>query len=147
VLIVHLAGKVDSLLSKPGSTFFGSVDQPLVMSGVEIAPRGTPINAQLVQMPNGAGLTLCLTDITFAGRKYALATSQVTLSSNPTAQSEAAAAALNQIIAAGGPAAAAARARQARLAEATRPVLLNGARIYVPPMTPLAFTLAAPLVL
>ncbi len=51
------------------------------------------------------------------------------------------------IIAAGGPAAATARARQAGLAEATRPVLLNGARIYVPPVTPIVFTLAAPLVL
>jgi hypothetical protein len=148
VLIVHLAGKVDSSISKPGSSFFGSLDQPLVINGVQIAQRGTPINAQLVQMPNGAGLTLCLTDITVAGRKYPLATSQVTPSSIPSAQSEAAAAALNQIIATAGPAAAAAaRARQARLANAARPVLLNGARIYVPPMSPLAFTLAAPLVL
>jgi hypothetical protein len=148
VLIVHLARDVDSSINKPGSSFFGSLDQPLVINGVQIAQRGTPINAQLVQMPNGAGLTLCLTDITVAGRKYALATSQVTPSSIPTAQSEAAAAALNRMIATGGPAgAAAARARQARLAKATRPILLNGGRIYVPPMSPLAFTLAAPLVL
>jgi hypothetical protein len=147
VLIVHLAREVDSSISKPGSSFFGSLDQPLVINGVQIAQRGTPINAQLVQMPNGAGLTLCLTDITVAGRKYALATSQVTASSNPTAQSDAAAAALNQILAAAGPqAAATARARLARQAN-TRQVLLNGARIYVPPMAPLAFTLAAPLVL
>ena len=147
VLIVHLAGKVDSSISKPGSSFFGSLDQPLVINGVQIAQRGTPINAQLIQMPNGAGLTLCLTDITVAGRKYALATSQVTASGNPTAQNDAAAAALNQIIAAAGPAAAATiRARQARQANA-RQVLLNGERIYVPPITPLAFTLAAPLVL
>jgi hypothetical protein len=145
VLIVHLAGKVDSSISKPGSSFFGSLDQPLVINGAPIAQRGTPISAQLVQMPNGAGLTLCLTDITVAGRKYALATSQVTASS--TAQSDAAAAALNQVIASAGPAAAAAvRARLARQAN-TRQVLLNGARIYVPPMAPLAFTLAAPLVL
>lgn len=147
VLIVHLAGKVDSSISKPGSSFFGSLDQPLVINGVQIAQRGTPINAQLIRMPNGAGLTLCLTDITVAGRKYALATSQVTASGNPTAQNDAAAAALNQIIAAAGPAAAATlRARQARQANA-RQVLLNGERIYVPPITPLAFTLAAPLVL
>jgi hypothetical protein len=149
VLIVHLAGKVDSSVSKPGSSFFGSLDQPVVINGVQIAQRGDPINAQLVQMPNAAGLTLCLTDITIAGQKYALATSQVTVSDKPTAQNDAAAAALNQILATAGPqAAATARARLARQANATtRQVLLNGARIYVPPVTPLAFTLAAPLVL
>jgi len=148
LLYVRLAGMVNSSINTQGSPLSGSLDQPLMVNGVQVAPRGAPVTAQLADLPNGAGLTLRLTDITIAGRKYSLSTSQVAASTTRTAQNNAAETALDRIFNIGGPAAdaqarraAAAREQEQRASQA-RQVLLNGPRINVPPMTQLVFTLA-----
>ena len=152
LLYAHLAGMVNSSVSKKGSTFFGSLDQALTVNGVEIAPRGTPVTAQLAELPNGGGLTLRLTDITIGGHKYAINTSQVSTSTSRSAQSNAADSALSQIFDMAGPAAAvqarrAAAAREQQRANLARQVMVNGPRIYVLPVTPLVFTLGGETVL
>jgi hypothetical protein len=138
---------VDSSRSRPDTIYFGSLDQPLMVNGVQVAPSATPVRAKLLQLPNGAGFTLVLTDITIAGRQSALTSSQVAVSSNRTAQSNAVASALSQIPGAGGAAAKARAEREAAMraqqqGNTSRQVLLSGTEVHVPPMTPLVFTLA-----
>jgi hypothetical protein len=86
-LIVRMIESVDSQHDAVGKTFRASIDEPVVVNGQTVIPRGAEVTAKLInQTASGrfegrASLTLDLTQIQINGRMVDILTSEVTQAS------------------------------------------------------------------
>ena len=86
-LIVRLIDNVDSERDAIGKTFRASIDEPVVLNGQTLVPKGAAVTAKLVnqslsgRFEGRASLTLDLTQIQVNGRMVDIVTSEVTQAS------------------------------------------------------------------
>lgn len=154
---VRLIDPVDSDMDRLGQTYRASVDQPVIINGQTVIPRGTDAVAVLTNAQKGGriegrtSLTLDLRSITFNGSTYDLQTGGVTEQSGSRGQRSAkvigGTAALGAIIGAiagGGKGAAIGTVAGAGAGTAAE-VATSGPRVKIPSETRLTFTLSNPL--
>lgn len=159
VLVVRMIDTVDSSVHQSGELFRASLDEPLVVNGRTIAPRGADVTTKLVSVEEAGKLSgrselaLVLFDITVDGRKREITTGEVYEAGASRGQQSAkrigglaALGAVIGVIAGGGKGAAQGAAAGAGAGAAIQ-VLTNGEKVQVPAESRLEFTLAAPLVL
>lgn len=153
---VRMIDGVDSTQARVGQTFRASIDEPVVVNGREVIPRGADVVTQLVELKDpsklsgGGELTLDLASITVNGRPVEVSTQSVTTAGESrTGQSAkviggtAALGAIIGAIAGGGKGAAIGAASGAGAGTAVQ-VLTQGTRIRIPSETRLTFTLQQP---
>jgi hypothetical protein len=158
-LVVRMIDTVDSSVHQTGEMFRASLDEPLIVSGRTIAPRGADVTTKLVSVEEAgkisgrSELALVLYDITINGRKYEISTGEVYEAGASRGQQSAkrigglaAIGAVIGAIAGGGKGAAQGAAAGAGAGTAVQ-VLTNGEKVQVPAESRLEFTLAAPLYL
>ncbi|MDW8354495.1 MAG: hypothetical protein RMK57_08190 [Bryobacterales bacterium] len=156
-LVVRMIDDVDSEVHRVGQTFRASVDEPVVVGGKTVIPRGADVVAKLVEskesgkLTGRAELTMDLVSITLNGKTYDIVTSEATTASEArgrqTAKVAGGAAALGAIIggiAGGGRGAAIGAATGAGAGTAVQ-VFTKGQRVRIPSETRLSFTLQQPL--
>ena len=144
---------VDSSVHKIGQTFRASLDEPLVVNGQTIAPRGADVTAKLTEvaqsgrMTGRSELTLVLLDIAIDGRKHEVTTSEVSEAGSSRGKQTAtrvgglaAAGAVIGAIAGGGKGAAQGAAAGAGAGTAVQ-VLTKGEKVQIPAESRLVFTL------
>jgi hypothetical protein len=148
---------VDSKVSHLGQTFRASVDEPVMINGQVVIPRGADAMAKLVEDKESGKfegktiLTLALTDITINGQMIDTSTSDVTRASSSrgarTAKVVGGATALGAIIGAlaGGGRGAAIGAASGAAVGGTAQVLTKGQQVKIPSETRLNFTLQQPI--
>ena len=74
---------VDSSVNQIGETFRASLDEPIIVNGQTVAPRGADVTAKLTEVAQAgrvAGrseVTLVLLDITLNGQKHEITTAEV----------------------------------------------------------------------
>ncbi|MBI4463187.1 MAG: hypothetical protein HY647_00650 [Acidobacteria bacterium] len=159
ILTVRMIDAVDSATNRVGETFRGSLDEPLVVAGKTVAPRGADITVKLTEVEQAgrirgrSELTLVLLDITMEGRKYEITTNQVSEASDSrgkqTAERVGIGAGIGAVIGAiagGGKGAAAGAAAGAGAGTAIQ-VLTRGEQVKIPSESRLEFTLASSLYL
>ncbi|MBI1956154.1 MAG: hypothetical protein HYS38_07140 [Acidobacteria bacterium] len=152
-LVVRMIDPVDSSMHKTGQTFRASLDEPLVVNGRTIAPRGAEVTAKMTEveqagrMAGRSELTLVLLDITIDGRKREITTSSVSEAGasrgSQTAKRVGGLAAAGAVIGAiaGGGKGAAQGAAAGAGAGATIQVLTKGEKVQIPAESRLVFTL------
>lgn len=156
-LVVRMIDTVDSSVHQTGELFRASLDEPLVVNGRTIAPRGADVTTKLVSVEEAgkisgrSQLALVLYDITIDGRKREITTGEVYEAGASRGQQSAkrigglaALGAVIGVIAGGGKGAAQGAAAGAGAGTAIQ-VLTNGEKVQVPAESRLEFTLAAPL--
>lgn len=90
-IVVKLVDDIDSERDPVGRTFPAMVDDPLVVNGKTLLPRGTDVMVRLVQDPKagstkgGPVLTLDLAEIVVGGRTYPVNADSVALTTTPRA--------------------------------------------------------------
>ena len=154
---VRLIDAVDSEADRLGQTYRASVDQPVVVDGQTIIPRGADATATLIDAKNSGkiegrtSLTLDLKSIVVDGQSYDIATSGVTQESGSRGARSAkvigGTAALGAIIGAiagGGKGAAIGAGSGAAVGTAAQ-VVTSGQKVKVPSETRLSFMLQNPL--
>jgi hypothetical protein len=156
-IVVRLIDAVNSETDSLGQTYRASIDQPIVVNGQTVIPRGSDVIAALIDAKQSGKiqgrtvLTLDLKSVTVNGRSYDIVTTGV-----PQASSSRAArsgkviggtAALGAIIgaAAGGGRGAAIGAGSGAAVGTAAQVATSGQRVKVPAETRLTFTLQSPL--
>lgn len=156
-LTVRMIDPVDSRNDRLGQTYRASLDEPIMVNGDVIVPRGVDIVAKLVddqQSGRATGktvLTLDLESITIDGRMVPIATESVTRAgSSRTKQTGLAAAGVGVLGAviggiAGGGKGAAIGAVSGAGAGAAGSVLMKGDTVKIPSETRLSFALQQPL--
>lgn len=157
VLVVRLVDGVDSDRDTMGKTFRASVDEPVVVSGQTLIPRGADVVAKLVderqsgKFEGRAVLTLDLMQVMINGRMVDISTSDVSQSSGSrgsrTAKTVGGGAVLGAILGGvfgGGKGAAIGATSGAALGGGTQ-VLTHGQRVKIPSETRLSFTLQTPI--
>ncbi len=83
VLTVRLQQAVSSTSARPGDRFDAVLDQPIVIEGRTIAPKGTPVVGRVVQarksghLHNSGYLRLALASLTLDGRELPIQSSSV----------------------------------------------------------------------
>ena len=88
VLVVRMIDSVDSERDSTGKTFRASIDEPVVVNGQTVIPRGADVTAKLVderqsgKFEGRAVLTLDLMQIMINGRMVDVTTSEVSQSSS-----------------------------------------------------------------
>ena len=154
---VRMIDPVDSSVNQTGETFRASLDEPLVVDGRTIAPRGADVTTKLVNVEEAgkisgrSELALVLYDVTINGRKYEITTEQVSQQGASRGQQSATRigglAVLGAVIGAiagGGGGAARGAAAGAGAGTAVQ-VFTHGDSVKIPAETRLDFTLSAPL--
>lgn len=157
VLVVRLVDGVDSDRDTMGKTFRASVDEPVVVSGQTVIPRGADVVAKLVderqsgKFEGRAVLTLDLMQVMINGRMVDISTSDVSQSSGSrgsrTAKTVGGGAVLGAILGGvfgGGKGAAIGATSGAALGGGAQ-VLTHGQRVKIPSETRLSFTLQTPI--
>ncbi len=156
-IVVRMIDDVDSEVHRVGQTFRASVDEPVMVGGATLIPRGAEVVAKLVEskesgkLAGRAELTMDLVSITVGGRTLEIVTSEATTASEArgkeTAKVVGGAAALGAIIGAiaGGGKGAAIGATTGAGAGTAVQVLTKGQRVRIPSETRLSFTLQQPL--
>jgi hypothetical protein len=156
-ITVRMIDAVDSKVSHLGQTFRASVDEPVMINGQVVIPRGADAMAKLVEDKESGKfegktiLTLALTDITINGQMIDTSTSDVTRASSSrgarTAKVVGGATALGAIIGAlaGGGRGAAIGAASGAAVGGTAQVLTKGQQVKIPSETRLNFTLQQPI--
>jgi hypothetical protein len=156
---IQLVDAINSETSKAGSTFVALLDQPLLVSGIEVAPRGADIRGRITtandagRIAGSAELVLELTQMYVNGIPYALTTSEYSeVGESRTGQTVRRAgigAGLGAVIGAvaGGGKGAAIGAGVGAGAGTASQVLTKGEKLNIPAETKLEFTLRSPLVI
>jgi hypothetical protein len=156
-ITVRMIEKVDSSVAHLGQTFRASVDEPVLVNGQTVIPRGADAIAKLVEDKQSGKfegktvLTLALTDITINGQMIDTTTGDVSRASSSrgarTAKVVGGATALGAIIGAlagGGRGAAIGAASGAAVGGGTE-ILTKGQQVKIPSETRLTFTLQQPI--
>ena len=155
-LVIRMIDGVDSEHDIVGQTFRASLDEPVLVGGQTVIPRGTDALAKLIEdresgkLTGRAELSLCLVALTLSGRPVIITTQAVTTSSDSrtgrTATVVGGTAALGAIvgaIAGGGKGAAIGGVSGAGAGTAVQ-VLTKGQKVKIPSETRLQFTLQQP---
>jgi len=155
-ITVRLIEGVDSNVARLGQTFRASVDDPVMVNGQTVIPRGADALAKLVEDKQSGKfegrtvLTLALTDITINGQMVDTTTGDVSQASSSrgarTAKVVGGTTALGAIIGAlaGGGRGAAIGAASGAAVGGTAQVLTKGQQVKIPSETRLTFVLDAP---
>jgi hypothetical protein len=156
-ITVRMIEAVDSKVAHLGQTFRASVDEPVLVNGQTVIPRGADALAKLVEDKQSGKfegktvLTLALTDITSNGQMIDTTTGDVTRASASrgarTAKVVGGATALGAIIGAlaGGGRGAAIGAASGAAVGGGAEVLTKGQQVKIPSETRLNFTLEQPI--
>ncbi|MCZ6752527.1 MAG: hypothetical protein O7E51_11960 [Acidobacteria bacterium] len=157
LLTVRMIDPVDSEVNAMGQTFRASLDEPLLVAGQIVVPRGADLTVILVEVEQAgrirgrSELTLDLLDITVGGKKHEIRTSEVSQAgSSRGAQSAkriggiAAAGAVLGAIFGGGKGAVQGAAAGAGAGTAIQ-VLTHGEEVRIPAESRLSFTLESPI--
>jgi hypothetical protein len=152
-IVVRLIDGVDSETARPGQTFSGSMDEPIMMNGETVIPRGADVILKLVdakesgKLTGRAELTLDLQSVRVDGRMVDLNTQTVSRVSDSrgarTAKVAGGTAAVGAIIGAiaGGGKGAAVGAAAGGAAGAGAEIITKGQRVKIPSETRLTFFL------
>ena len=156
-ITVRMIEKIDSGDARLGQTFRASVDEPVLVNGQTVIPRGADALVKLVEDQQSGKfegktvLTLALTDITINGQMIDTTTGDVSRASSSrgarTAKVVGGATALGAIIGAlagGGRGAAIGAASGAAVGGGTE-ILTKGQQVKIPSETRLTFTLQQPI--
>lgn len=156
-ITVRMIEKVDSSVARLGQTFRASVDEPVLVNGQTIIPRGADALVKLVEDKQSGKfegktvLTLALTDITINGQTVDTTTADVSQASSSrgarTAKVVGGTTALGAIVGAlagGGRGAAIGAASGAAVGGGVQ-VLTKGQQVKIPSETRLNFTLQQPI--
>jgi hypothetical protein len=156
-ITVRMIDAVDSKAAHLGQTFRASVDEPVLINGQIVIPRGADALAKLVEDEQSGKfegktiLTLALTDITINGQMIDTTTGDVSRASSSrgarTAKVVGGATALGAIIGAlaGGGRGAAIGAASGAAVGGGAEVLTKGQQVKIPSETRLTFTLQQPI--
>jgi hypothetical protein len=156
-ITVRMIDKVDSNVARLGETFRASVDEPVLMNGQTVIPRGADALVKLVEDQQSGKfegktiLTLALTDITINGQTIDTTTGAVSQASSSrgarTAGVVGGSTALGAIIGAlaGGGRGAAIGAASGAAVGAGAQVITKGQQVKIPSETRLNFTLQQPI--
>jgi hypothetical protein len=156
-ITVRMIDAVDSSVNQIGETFRASLDEPIVVNGQTIVPRGGDVTAKLTEVAQAgrvAGrseVSLVLLDITINGRKHEVTTAEVyeagASRGKQTATRVGAGAAIGAVIGAiaGGGGGAARGAAAGAGAGTAIQVLTKGEKVQIPAEARLVFTLQNPL--
>jgi len=158
-ITIQLVDSISSDTSKAGSTFVAVLDQPLIIDGTEVAPRGADVRGRITTA-NDAGtisgksqLGLELTQLYVNGIPYALSTSEYSEAgesrTGETVKRAGIGAGIGAVIGAiaGGGKGAAIGAGVGGGAGTASQVLTKGEKLNIPSETKLEFTLRSPLVI
>jgi hypothetical protein len=152
-IVVRMIDGVDSKEARTGQTYHASLDQPIVVDGNTVIPRGADVTTILTnarqsgKFEGKAELTLDVESIQADGRTYPVRTTGVVEASNSrasrTAKVVGGTAALGAIIGAiaGGGKGAAIGAGAGAATGAGVQAVTSGQRVQIPPETRLTFTL------
>jgi len=153
---IRMIDPVDSQTARRGQTFRASIDEPVVVDGRQIIPRGADVTAKLVddqqsgKLQGRTSLTLALVNVSVDGRLVDITSTDVrTASSSRGARTAgvvgggAAVGAIIGAIAGGGKGAAIGAASGGALGGATE-VFTNGQQVKIPSETRLTFRLQSP---
>lgn len=155
-IVVRLTDPVDSSTDRVGQTYRASVDEPVVVDGQTVVPRGADVVAKLVddkqsgKIEGRTVLTLDLQQIQVNGRMVDIATEEVTQSSGSrgsrTGKIVGGGAALGAIIGAiaGGGKGAAIGGLSGAAAGGAVQVMTKGEQVRIPAETRLSFLLQRP---
>jgi hypothetical protein len=155
-IVIRMIDAVDSDTNRVGQTFHASLDQPVMLDGNAVIPRGADAVVKLVdqkdsgKMTGRDSLTLALQSVTINGRVVDLNTQTVSQESGSqgakTAKVAGGTAAVGAIIGAiaGGGKGAAIGAGAGAAAGAGSQVILGGQRVRIPSETRLTFVLDNP---
>ncbi len=156
-ITVRMIESVDSKVAHLGQTFRASVDEPVLVNGQTVIPRGADAVAKLVEDQQSGKfegktiLTLALTDITINGQMIDTTTGDVSQASSSrgarTAKVVGGATALGAILGAlaGGGRGAAVGAASGAAVGGGAEVLTKGQQVKIPSETRLTFTLQQPI--
>jgi hypothetical protein len=157
VFNIRMIDAVDSETSQLGQTFQASLDEPIMLNGVTVIPRGVDVVAKLIEdkqsgkVTGRTELTMDLVSIRVNGRMIDLNTEEVTTSSesrtNKSAKVIGGTAAVGAILGGifGGGKGAAIGATSGAGAGTAVQVMTKGQRVKIPAETRLSFTLQNPL--
>lgn len=153
VLTVRMIDAVDSQVNQLGQTFQASIDEPVVVNGQTVVPRGADVVAKLVddkqsgKLSGKTELTLALVSLKVNGRSVDVTTEEVRSASESRGSKSgkviggtAAVGAIIGAIAGGGKGAAIGAASGAGAGTAVQ-VLTKGQHVKIPSETRLSFTL------
>jgi hypothetical protein len=155
-IVIRMIDAVDSDTNRVGQTFHASLDQPVMLDGNAVIPRGADAVVKLVDQKDSGkvtgrdSLTLSLQSVTINGRVVDLNTQSVSQESGSqgakTAKVAGGTAAVGAIIGAiaGGGKGAAIGAGAGAAAGAGSQVILGGQRVRIPSETRLTFVLDNP---
>ena len=158
-ITVRMIDAVDSEKARLGETFRASLDEPIVVGGREVIPRGADVLTKLVadqksgKIEGRTVLTLAIQTITVDGRPVDVTTSDVLTASNSRGKKSAGVigggAALGAIIGGivGGGKGAAIGAGSGAAVGAGTQVLTGGQKVKIPSETRLSFRLQNPVLL
>jgi len=158
-VIIQLVDPINSETSKAGSTFVAILDEPLLINGAEVAPRGADIRGRITtandagRVAGAAELGLELTQLYINGIPYAMSTSEYSEAgqsrTGQTVKRAGVGAGVGAIIGAiaGGGKGAAIGAGVGAGAGTASQVLTKGEKLNIPAETKLEFTLRSPLVI
>jgi hypothetical protein len=156
-ITIRMIDDVDSQVAQVGQTFRGSVDEPVVVAGRTVIPRGADVVTKLVDMKDpsklsgGGQLTLDLASVAINGKPVEVESQAVSQQGESRSRDSATViggtAALGAIIGAiaGGGRGAAIGAVSGAGAGTAVQVLTQGPRVRVPSETRLTFSLQQPL--
>jgi hypothetical protein len=157
-VIIQLVDSINSETSQAGSAFVAILDEPVLLDGIEVAPRGADVRGRITtandagRVAGKAELGLELTQIYLNGIPYALSTSEYSEAgksrTGQTVQRAGIGAGVGAIIGAiaGGGKGAAIGAGVGAGAGTASQVLTKGEKLNIPAETKLEFTLRSPLV-
>ncbi len=155
-LVVRLIDAVDSETNRIGQTFAASMDEPVIIDGNQVIPRGSDVVVKLVddkesgKLTGSTVLTLDLVSVKVNGKVVDVNTQAVNRASagrgGKTAKMATGGAALGAIIGviAGGGKGAAIGAGAGSGAGAAGQVITKGQKVHIPSETRLTFTLDTP---
>lgn len=157
VLVVRMIDNVDSERDSIGKSFRASIDEPVIVNGYTVIPRGADVVAKLVderqsgKFEGRASLTLDLMQIQINGHMADVTTSEVSQASGSrgarTAKTVGGGAVLGAVLGGifGGGKGAAIGAASGGTVGAGAEVLTHGQRVKIPSETRLSFTLQNPI--
>ncbi len=156
---IRMIDSIDSESDKAGQTFTATLAEPLLVGGIEVAPRGSDLRGRITEVRDAgrvrgsAELRLELSQIVVNGIPYAVTTAEYQevgeARGSETASRMGKAAGIGALIGliAGGGKGAAIGAGVGAGAAGTVQVLTKGERLYIPAETLLEFTLKQPLII
>ena len=156
-ITVRMIDGVDSSVNQIGETFRASLDEPIIVNGQTIAPRGGDVTAKLTEVAQAgrvsgrSELSLVLLDVTINGQRHEVTTGEVYEAGSSRGKQTATRVGVGAVIGAtigaiagGGKGAAQGAAAGAGAGTAIQ-VLTRGEEVQIPPEARLVFTLAYPL--